>query len=49
LPLELDRIAAVLGHGLSPRKPGWDSLIRGHLTCPPGGVHSIAHFETYRF
>src|SRR6266536_1312451 len=27
--------------GLSPRKPGRNSLIRGHLTCPPGGVHSI--------
>src|SRR6267142_1399184 len=27
LALELDRIAAVLGHGLSPRKPGPDSPI----------------------
>src|SRR5262249_51104632 len=26
--------------GLSPRKPGRDSLIRSHLTCPPDGVHS---------
>jgi Trypsin-like peptidase domain len=26
--------------GLSPRKPGRDSLIRHHLTCPPQGVHS---------
>jgi len=25
---------------LSPRKPGRDSLIRDHLTCPPQGVHS---------
>src|SRR6266536_181002 len=40
LPLELDRVAAVLGHGLSPRKPGRDSLIRVTSPCPPGGVHS---------
>src|SRR5690242_21421513 len=26
--------------GLSPRKPGRDSLIRHHLTCPLPGVHS---------
>src|SRR5437016_4707181 len=26
--------------GLSPRKPGRDSLIRHHLTCPLQGVHS---------
>src|SRR6266702_4315804 len=36
LPLELDRIAAVLGHGLSPRKPGRNSLIR--VTSP---VHPV--------
>src|SRR5436190_19839573 len=36
LPLELDRIAAVLGHGLSPRKPGRNSLIR--VTAP---VHPV--------
>jgi hypothetical protein len=29
--------------GLSPRKPGRDSLIRGHLTCPPDGVHSTPY------
>ena len=37
---ELDRVAAVLGHGLSPRKPGRDSLIRVTSPCPLGGVHS---------
>src|SRR6266699_3924299 len=26
--------------GLSPRKPGRNTLIRGHLTCPPDGLHS---------
>src|SRR5437016_14646613 len=26
--------------GLSPRKPGRNSLIRHHLTCPLQGVHS---------
>src|SRR6266536_1878349 len=41
LPLELDRIAAVLGHGLSPRKPGRDSLIR--VTSPVHPVGCTPH------
>src|SRR6266568_2015928 len=42
LPLELDRIAAVLGHGLSPRKPGRNSLIR--VTSP---VHPVGCTPEY--
>jgi hypothetical protein len=37
LALELDRIAAVLAHGLSPRKPGPDSPILTSLTVHPQG------------
>src|SRR6266566_3464497 len=44
LPLELDRIAAVLGHGLSPRKPGRNSLIR--VTSP---VHPVGCTPQYGY
>src|SRR6266568_1685178 len=49
LPLELDRIAAVLGHGLSPRKPGRNSLIRvtspvHPVGCTPGYTGSSGRF-----
>jgi hypothetical protein len=37
LALELDGIAVVLGHGLSPRKPGSDSPIRVTMSVHPEG------------
>ena len=37
LPLELDRMCAVLGHGLSPRKPGSVSRFSGPLPVHPKG------------
>src|SRR6516225_11094610 len=38
LALELDRIVAVFGHGLSPRKPGRDSPILAPSPGPSPGV-----------
>jgi hypothetical protein len=49
LALELDRIAAVLTHGLSPRKPGPDSPILSSVPvhpqgCTPRTCRSLAPF-----
>ena len=40
LALELDRIVAVFGHGLSPRKPGRDSPILAPSPVHPQGCGS---------
>src|SRR5205809_8129164 len=40
LPLELDRMGAVLNHGLSPRKPGSVSRFSGPLPVHPKGCTS---------